>query len=177
MKPRVAPDRIAFTPMTEADLPVLHEWLGREHVTRWWGPQRSLEEVVRDYHPAQRCFGGPMFFLIRIDQDPVGFIQRYAPIEHHHEGWWLEIEDGGVRGVDVFLASLGFLNHGLGSQVVRAFVAMLFDDPTVTEIIADPAPDNLRAIHCFRNAGFQGRQVVKTPDGPALLMVCPRPHP
>ena len=175
MKVSVATDRLTFSPLTEVDLPLLHEWLGREHVSRWWGPQRSLEEVVRDYHPAQRCFGGPMFFLIRLDAEPLGFIQRYAPIEHHHEGWWLNINDPGVRGVYVFLARESHLDHGFGSQAVAAFVGMLFEDPQVTEIIADPAPDNLRAIHCFRNAGFAARQVVKTPDGPALLMVHPRP--
>ena len=176
MKVSVATDRLTFTQLTDADLPVLHDWLGREHVSRWWGPQRSLDEVVRDYHPAQRCFGGVMFFLIRLDAEPLGFIQRYAPIEHHHEGWWLEIDDPGVRGVDVFLASESHLDHGLGSTAVAAFVDRLFEDPQVTEIIADPAPDNLRAVHCFRNAGFIARQVVKTPDGPALLMTLPRPE-
>ena len=81
-----------------------------------------------------------------------------------------------IRGLDVFLASESHLDHGLGSTAVAAFVDRLFEDPQVTEIIADPAPDNLRAVHCFRNAGFIARQVVKTPDGPALLMTLPRPE-
>ncbi len=80
MKVSVATDRLTFTPLTDADLPVLHDWLGREHVSRWWGPQRSLEEVIRDYHPAQRCFGGAMFFFIRLDDEPLGFIQGMRPL-------------------------------------------------------------------------------------------------
>ena len=60
------------------------------------------------------------------------------------------------------------------SEIEAAFVETerQLSDP---EVIADPAPDNLRAIHCFRNAGFIARQVVKTPDGPALLMRYRRP--
>jgi len=37
MKVSVATDRLTFTPLTDADLPVLHDWLGREHVSRWGG--------------------------------------------------------------------------------------------------------------------------------------------
>mgnify|MGYP003724851013 CR=1 FL=1 len=71
-------------------------------------------------------------------------------------------------------AAFGFGNSAR-SAAVTAFVDWLFEDPLVSEVIADPAPDNLRAIHCFRNAGFIARQVVKTPDGPALLMRYRRP--
>jgi hypothetical protein len=31
---------------------------------------------------------------------------------------------------------------------VRALIGLLFDDPQVTKVPMDPAPDNLRAIWC-----------------------------
>jgi RimJ/RimL family protein N-acetyltransferase len=40
---------------------------------------------------------------------------------------------------------------------------------------ADPSPENERAIRSYIRAGFQPQGEVKTPDGPALLMVCYRP--
>ncbi|EKF73508.1 aminoglycoside N6'-acetyltransferase [Alcanivorax hongdengensis A-11-3] len=161
---------LGFAPLTEEDLPALHRWLAQPHVVQWWGPPRSLEETLRDYNPASRCAGGPAYFLIELDGQAMGFIQRYAPVEHHHEGWWQQIQDPGVRGVDVFLARPEWLGRGLGTRVLRSFSALLFRDPAVTAVIADPAPDNLCAVRCFIRAGFLGRRIVVTPDGPALLM-------
>ena len=28
---------ITFRPLCEADLPILHDWIHRPHVARWWG--------------------------------------------------------------------------------------------------------------------------------------------
>jgi aminoglycoside 6'-N-acetyltransferase-1b/aminoglycoside 6'-N-acetyltransferase-2 len=63
------------------------------------------------------------------------------------------------------------LNRGLGTALVRALVGRLFSDPAVTKIQTDPSPDNQRAIRCYEKAGFVGRDVIVTPDGPALYMV------
>ncbi|MDX1803485.1 MAG: GNAT family N-acetyltransferase [Alcanivorax sp.] len=161
---------LGFAPLTEEDLGLLHGWLAAPHVVQWWGPSRSLEEVLRDYNPATRCVGGPAYFLIELEGEPVGFIHRYAPVEHHHEGWWRQIHDPGARGIDLFLASPQWLDRGLGRRALRSFAALLFRDPAVTTLIADPAPDNLRAVGCFAAAGFIARHIVSTPDGPALLM-------
>jgi RimJ/RimL family protein N-acetyltransferase len=48
-------------------------------------------------------------------------------------------------------------------------------DPEVTVVHTDPAPHNGRAIRCYEKAGFRQVGVMETPDGPALLMRCPRP--
>ena len=64
-----------------------------------------------------------------------------------------------------------YLGRGLGTRMVKAFVALLFADPAVTRIQTDPAPDNLRAIRCYEKAGFRPLGDIATPDGPALLMV------
>ena len=60
--------------------------------------------------------------------------------------------------------------------MVRRFIRRLFEDPEVTMIQTDPSPDNGRAIRCYEKAGFQRVGVVDTPDGPALLLRCPRPR-
>lgn len=63
------------------------------------------------------------------------------------------------------------LNKGLGTQLVRALVELLFSDPSVTKIQTDPAPTNLRAIRCYQKAGFVQERLIVTPDGPAAYMV------
>ena len=44
-------NRFTFTPLRDADLPLLREWLLRPHVAEWWGPAESIEELRRDYCP------------------------------------------------------------------------------------------------------------------------------
>ena len=34
-----------FERLQEIDLPMLHEWLRRAHVARWWGPASSVDEL------------------------------------------------------------------------------------------------------------------------------------
>ena len=60
--------------------------------------------------------------------------------------------------------------------MVRAFVTMLFRDPSVTIVQTDPSPENERAIRSYARAGFKPRGLVDTPDGKALQMDCERPE-
>jgi RimJ/RimL family protein N-acetyltransferase len=166
---------LTFRPLKPADLPLLHEWLSRPHVAQWWGPVASPAELAADFGPAIAGEASFRAFIALDDGEPVGFIQAYAPAAWHHEGWWLDEHDPGVRGIDQFLANADQLGQGLGTAMVRAFVAELFLDPSVTRIQTDPAPDNGRAIRCYENAGFLAAREVRTPDGPALLMYCERP--
>ncbi len=165
------PADLVFEPLASK---LLHEWLSRPHVAEWWTPTPSLAEVEQDFLPSivgtvpHRCF-------LAIDHTaPIGFIQFYVPVECHHEGWWLDEHDPGVRGIDHFLADPGQLGRDLGSAMVRAFVARLFADPAVTRVQVDPAPANRRAIRCYEKAGFRAHREIDTPDGRALLMYADR---
>ena len=156
--------------MSADDLVVLHAWLARPHVAEWWGDVPPMAELEREYaealggSAAHRCF-----FAMR-DGEPIGFIQSYVPAAFHHEGWWLDEYDPGVRGIDVFLADEARLGQGLGSAMIAAFAERLFDDASVTRVQADPAPHNTRAIRCYERAGFRAAREIETPDGRALLM-------
>jgi RimJ/RimL family protein N-acetyltransferase len=59
--------------------------------------------------------------------------------------------------------------------MVRAFVERLLADPEVTKVQADPDPSNARAIRCYEKVGFRRIARIRTPDGPALLMILERP--
>ena len=175
---------ITFHPFTEADLPTFHEWLARPHVREWWGDEETLEAIRAAYRPHLApagtlpldAPGGVLHYVVREGGVPVGFIQAYrvmAP-DHAPAGWWPDETDPCALGIDQFIALPDRLGQGLGTRMIRAFLAWLFEDPRVTKVQTDPDPANARAVACYRRAGFRDVGPVETPDGPALLMVATR---
>jgi RimJ/RimL family protein N-acetyltransferase len=158
----------SFRPLTRADLPLLHEWLNRAHVAEWWNEPRDLPHVLRTFSADLESPVIRMFFAC-LDGKPIGYIQVYRVLGADPE-WWTDETDPGARGTDQFLANAEQLGLGLGSSMVRQFVAGLFADPQVTVVQTDPSPDNGRAIRAYEKAGFRPVREVVTPDGPALLM-------
>lgn len=160
----------AFRTLTRADLPMLQAWLQRPHVAEWWRAPATLAELENDYFSSAAIASSTRACIALVAGEPLGFIQSYVALGSG-DGWWEEETDPGTRGIDQFLADPTRLGRGLGSAMVDAFAKQLFADPAVTKIQTDPAPDNERAIRCYRRAGFVDHGEIVTPDGPALLMV------
>ncbi|CAN5276324.1 GNAT family N-acetyltransferase [soil metagenome] len=165
--------RFVFRPLTEADLPLLYEWLNRLHLLEWWGGETSVTDVREKYLPRIAGSAAARPFVACLDDQPVGYIQYYLAAEGSAE-WWPDEPGPGVLGIDQFLADNERLNQGLGTALVSQFAAFLFEGPDVTEIRVDPHPDNARAIRCYTKVGFREVGPITTPDGPALMMVMDR---
>ena len=159
--------------MTEQDLPMLHDWLNRPHIVEWWGGEEerpTFEDVLEHYLPRVLAQESVTPYIAMLGKEPIGYAQSYVALASGG-GWWEEETDPGVRGIDQSLANPMQLNKGVGTELVRAMVDLLFADPAVTRIQTDPAPSNLRAIRCYEKAGFVQERVITTPDGPAVYMV------
>ena len=158
--------------MKEQDLPMLHEWLNRPHIVEWWGGEEerpTLVDVREHYLPRVLALESVIPYIAMLGEEPIGYAQSYVALGSG-DGWWEEETDPGVRGIDQSLANPMQLNKGLGTELVRALVELLFSDPSVTKIQTDPTPRNLRAIRCYEKAGFVQERVLTTPDGPAVYM-------
>ena len=164
---------ITLRPLTEHDLPMLHDWLNRPHVVEWWGGEDerlTLDEVLEEYRPRVLAEESVTPYIAMLGDDAIGYAQSYVALDSG-DGWWDDETDPGVRGIDQFLADPTQLDKGLGTKLVRALVELLFSDPTVTKIQVDPAPNNHRAIRCYEKAGFVQQKVVTTPDGEAVYLL------
>lgn len=160
--------------LQEADLPMLHEWLNREHIVQWWGNERpSLDEVKAGYLPRVLAQERVTPYIGLLDGVPFAYVQSYVAMGSG-DGWWEDETDPGVRGIDQSIADAALLGQGLGTRLVRATLQLLFADPAVTKVQTDPAPDNARAIRCYEKAGFRRIATIETPDGPAAYMLCER---
>ena len=143
----------AFRPLAATDMSLFHEWLTRPHVEEWWGAADPMAEVAEFYAASITETVPQWCYIAELNGEPTGFIQSYTPAAFHEDGWWLEEHDPNVRGIDQFLGNANQLGQGLGTAMVRAFVARLFrDDATVTRIQTDPSPDNARGDSLLRES-------------------------
>lgn len=162
-----------FRPLAPPDLQLLQEWLLRPHVAEWWDRDWTIEALREHYLDRAEEPRATRAWIACHGPEPIGFIQRYW-VMGSGEGWWEDETDPGAVGIDLFLADGHRLGQGLGSAMIRAFLATLVEDGSVTVVQADPSPGNARAIAAYRKAGFREAGLVATPDGPALLLRCDR---
>jgi RimJ/RimL family protein N-acetyltransferase len=160
-------ERFTFVRMVSANFELLHRWLNESHVAARWAGPISLSEVCFKY---QEAIDSPWIdpMIVSVNNTPIGFIQSYRA-SRVGEGWWPDFDDS-VVGIDQFIGEVRYLGKGFGSALIAQYLEKLFADSTIRRVIADPAPDNLRAIRAYEKAGFTQAGNVLTPDGTALLM-------
>src|SRR5437899_1929243 len=104
---------LEFRRLQRDELPLLHEWLARPHVARWWNDgDRTLDEVVAHYLPALDGTDPTDHFMVVLDGRPIGFIETYMIADH--ADWEAVVHAGpGVAGVDLFIAEPELTGKGL----------------------------------------------------------------
>jgi RimJ/RimL family protein N-acetyltransferase len=58
-------------------------------------------------------------------------------------------------GIDLAIGELAMKGLGLGTVAILKFLRQIvFADPRVSAVIADPEENNLKSLHAFKKAGF-----------------------
>jgi RimJ/RimL family protein N-acetyltransferase len=162
-----------FRPMVADDLPLLHEWIQRPHVRRWWREQRALEQVVEHYLPAIEGGDPTDHYLVLLDDRPVGMLQTYLVADYPEYAELVGVDDSATAGVDILIGEEELTGQGLGTEVLRRFVDdVVFARPETTRCIADPDVENRASIRAFEKAGFHvERTFVDPEDGQTHALV------
>ena len=166
---------IEFRPFTRADFPLLLDWLGREHVRRWWYDEpETLEAMEEHYGPRLDGREQVDSHLILLDGRPIGFLQSYRAVDFADE-WPVGAPPGAV-GVDLLIGEEELTGRGLGPEILRAYTEQLFRDPAVSQVIAGVELENHASLRAFEKAGFVRGRVVHVPGerAPEQLMVLER---
>jgi aminoglycoside 6'-N-acetyltransferase len=163
-------DDVAFRPLAERDLPLLHEWQQREHVARWWRERRSYEQTVEHYLPRLRGEDPCDTYVIVVGGRDVGMIQTYLVSDSPE--WEEIVEQGeGVAGVDVFLGDPELVGRGIGPAVLSAFARdVVFARPEVHACVATVEEANRRSWRAFEKAGFRHVRDVEEEGLPHRLL-------
>ena len=164
---------IEFRPMTADDLPLLHEWLQRPHVSRWWGESRTLEGVVDHYQPAIDGRDPTDHYIAVLDGRPVGMLQTYLVSDYPPHAKLMGIDDAATAGADILVGEEELTGQGLGTEILRRFVSeIVFACPETTSCIADPDVANIASVRAFEKAGFRvERTFVDPSDGQMRAVV------
>jgi RimJ/RimL family protein N-acetyltransferase len=152
---------ISFQPLTPADHPLLLSWLQKPHVKAWWDDgDDTLEKVAQHYGSEAGTERWFIFFQPSesAPPEPIGYIQSYQ-----------EDEDG--IGIDLFLGEERYLDRGIGTQALQAFIQQVRDQVRPAYFVIDPDPANARAIRCYEKVGFRHYATVLNEEGkPAYMM-------
>jgi aminoglycoside 6'-N-acetyltransferase len=157
---------IAFRPLHERDLPLLHEWLQRDHVRRWWRDTGTLDETVGRYTPALRGEEPTSHYVIVVDGREIGMIETYICADYPEWEEVVQVGDG-VAGVDLLIGEEELTGRGLGPEVLQAFVRDLVGSRAC---VASVDEENRRSWRAFEKAGFRHVQNVEEEGRPHRLM-------
>jgi aminoglycoside 6'-N-acetyltransferase len=155
---------IEFRPLSEDDLPVLQEWLRRDHVARWW--RDDIGESLAEYRAAIEGREPTDHYMIVVDGRDVGMIQTYLVSDY--PDWEEVVQVGpGVAGVDILIGEEDLIGQGLGPQILAAFTRGVV---TAAAVIATVEEANRRSWRAFEKAGFRYVRDVEEEGEPHRLM-------
>ena len=161
--------RFIFKALERSDLHLMKIWQQEPHVKEFWDDGEAWEESYERYLFNSES-NTVKQFLVYDGDTQFGYIQFYWASKVG-DGWWEGYSDD-VIGIDQYIGEASYLGKGIGSQMIKEFIAFLKERYHFSKIITDPSPKNLRAIRCYEKVGFKKVGVIQTPDGDALLMEC-----
>jgi aminoglycoside 6'-N-acetyltransferase len=169
---------VTFRRMVDEDLPMLHRWLNEPGVVRWWEDDDvSWDAVVRDYGSA--CTDPTEHWIASIGGRDIGWIQCYLAADDPDEtaGWSALGVHASAAGIDYLIGEPADRGGGVGSAMIRAFVAdVVFGlHPEWSQACAGPYAANLASWRALEKAGFRFAGVIDDDAGPCRLMVTDRP--
>jgi aminoglycoside 6'-N-acetyltransferase len=154
---------ISFRPLAREHFPLLEKWLNTPHVATWWNDPSDLASLEADYGPCVDRTDPIEVFLIEHDGNPVGWIQWYRWADNPEHAHQLSAELS-AAGIDLAIGELASTGIGLGPAIIRQFVTeIVFIDPAITAVVADPQEANLRSLRAFQKAGFTASHTVQLP--------------
>jgi aminoglycoside 6'-N-acetyltransferase len=159
---------IEFRPLGEEDLPLLRDWLRRDHVRLWW--RDPIEEAVEECRVAIEGREPTAYYLIVLEGRPVGMIQTYLASDYPEWEEIVQVGDG-VAGVDLLIGEADLVGRGLGPRILAEFVrGVVFADPGATAVVATVEEPNRRSWRAFEKAGFRHVRDVEEEGLPNRLM-------
>lgn len=155
-----------FKPLKESDFDFLYTWFMQSYVAELWKEPHDINEFKKHYRK-KIALPNDFHFLACIDAKPIGYIQYHRISEYDRNIYKEILMPEGSIGLDLFIGDPNYLNKGYGTKLMIDFIAFAQQrEPKCTTIFIDPAPDNHRAIACYKKVGFETLGIFTVPHGP-----------
>src|SRR4029079_10280171 len=159
---------IEFEPLRHEHVPLLREWLEREHVRRWG--RGSLDDSIAEYAKAIEGLDPSDHYLIVVDGRAVGMIETYLVSDFPEWEAIVEVGDD-VAGVDLLIGEEDLTGQGLGPRVLESFAhEVVFARPETGACVAGVREDHVRLWRAIEEAGFRPVRDVEEDGRPHRLM-------
>ncbi|WP_018348264.1 GNAT family N-acetyltransferase [Longispora albida] len=158
--------------LTEADFPLLRDWLDQPHVARWWHHETTPEAVARDFGASARGEEPSEDLLVFLDGVPLGLVQRCFLADYPDYAAELaaitDVPPGAVT-IDYLIGEPGRTGHGTGTAMIQAIVERTWAElPAALSVVVPVNAGNVASWRALEKAGL--RRVAEgelTPDNPA----------
>ncbi|TDD27423.1 GNAT family N-acetyltransferase [Kribbella turkmenica] len=157
-----------FRRLTRDDFGLLAEWLAHPHVARWWNHETSPEAVERDFGTSADRREPSEDWLVHLDDEPVGLIQRCRLADYPE--YLTEFEKltevpAGALTVDYLVGEASRTGRGIGTGMIAAMVADSWTAyPDAEAVIVAVVAGNRLSWRALERAGF--RRVAEGPMEP-----------
>jgi aminoglycoside 6'-N-acetyltransferase len=159
--------------MVVADLRLLHTWLQRPHVSRWYRERGDYDAIVAHYGPALDGRDPTDHYIALLDDRPIGMLQTYVVSDHPAYATLIAVADDVTAGVDILIGDEELTGQGLGTTILRRFVdEIVFARTETLRCVADPEVQNVASVRAFEKAGFRSiTEFVDPGDGQVHVLV------
>jgi aminoglycoside 6'-N-acetyltransferase len=162
--------------MTDADLPIVVDWLAQPHVHRWWHLGYDLAAVTKKYGPRLRGEDPTHMLIVESDAAPVGLAQWYRWDDYTEDRDNYRIGKGEL-GFDYAIGEPSTVGRGVGTIMIARLLDLLRDvaapgmPVTVTPEAANTASRRVLEKNGFvHTATFQSEHLEgQAPEGPTTL--------
>ncbi len=136
----------------------MSSWLSRPHVRAWWAEDADLGSVERRYGPAVDGHDATELFVVEVDGQAVGMLQRYR-IEDNPD-WEQSLAPSGAYedaiGIDYLIGEESFVGIGLGPKIIEQLVTGTWERyPDVGQVVVAVAQGNRPSWRALEKAGFE----------------------
>lgn len=150
-----------FRPIARHDFTLLQKWLAAHHVKEWWHDDFDENGIEAKYGPRVDGIEPTHVHIIIHNVTPIGLIQWYRWADYPVHAAQLGAEST-AAGIDLAIGEEHFVSKGIGSKAISEFLRQIvFKNPDVTSVVADPEERNQRSLRAFYKVGFIYRDSVQ----------------
>ena len=164
--------QIAYRPLSEAELPLMADWLNRPHLRAFYQREPvSQAAVTAKYGPRIRREVPTQSWLAILGETPFGYLQCYRLADW--ADWQATIGvDHGVS-IDLFIGEPALIGQGVGRRMLRGFVDQVAFPQHPEERLCwiGHELENVAARRCSAAAGFVPVREYVEDDNRSILMV------